>query len=382
MAVYNTRVARPRSAAPSIKHRITHSGPASAIASAIAFSAALLLTPAAHAAMNFCAAPALQNGEREDANSSVHAMIVEAQAHVDDTPHPLSRLHTEGTLPHEGIYDESVTAEQELDLMRDTALAWRATADPRFLKMVDRFLLAWVKTYTPSFNPIDETRFDSLILAYDLTASALSASTRNATVDFLQTLGNGYIAQIDAAKRPLAQTFTNNWQSHRVKLIAMSAFALDDRKMIDAARRLFALQLQNNIGGDGQVLDYSERDAVHYVVYDLEPLTMAALAARRHRIDWLTLRAQNGATLQAALNWLVPYALGQQTHEEYVHSRVPFDATRREAGLPGFSGNWDPKSATTLFYLASRLDKRYLPVAKRLSARPPAWLGVCLPTPT
>jgi Alginate lyase len=346
-----------------------------------AFTAGVLLSPAAQAAMNFCAAPALQNGEREDANSSVHAMIVEAQAHMDDVPHPLRRLHTEGTLPHEGIYDESVAAEQELDLMRDTALAWRATADPRFLKMVDRFLLAWVKTYAPSFNPIDESHFDSLILAYDLTASALSASTRNAAINFLQTLGNGYISRTDNAKRPLDSTFANNWQSHRVKLIAMSAFALDDRKMIEAARRLFASQLQNNIGGDGQVLDFGERDALHYVVYDLEPLTMAALAARRHRIDWLTQRAPNGATLQAALNWLVPYATGKQSHDEYVHSQVPFDGVRRDAGLPGFSGPWDPKSAATLFYLASRLDKRYLPVAQHLAAKPPAWLGVCLPTP-
>jgi Alginate lyase len=346
-----------------------------------AFTAGALLSPAAHAAMNFCAAPALQNGEREDANSSVHAMIVEAQAHMNDEPHPLPRLHTEGTLPHEGIYDESVAAEQELDLMRDTALAWRATADPRFLKMVDRFLLAWIKTYAPSFDPIDETHLDSLILAYDLTASALSASTRNAAINFLQVLGNGYIARTDNAKRPLNSTFTNNWQSHRVKLIAMSAFALDDRKMIEAARRLFAAQLQNNIGGDGQVLDFGERDAIHYVVYDLEPLTMAALAARRHRIDWLNQRAPNGATLQAGLNWLVPYATGKQTHDEFVHSQVPFDGARRDAGVPGFSGPWDPKSAGTLFYLASRLDKRYLPVAQHLAAKPPAWLGVCLPTP-
>jgi hypothetical protein len=351
------------------------------MSAAAAVAAGALLSPAAHAAMNFCAAPALQNSEREDANSSVHAMIVEAQAHMNDTPHPVMHLHTEGTLPHEGIYDQSVAAEEELDLMRDTALAWRATADPRFLKMVDRFLLAWVKTYKPNFNPIDESRLDSLILAYDLSASALSASTRNATINFLQTLGNGYITRIDNARRPLDPTFSNSWQSHRIKLIAMSAFALDDRKMIEAARRLFAMQLQNNIGGDGQVLDFGERDAIHYVVYDLEPLTMAALAARRHRIDWLTQRAPNGATLQAALNWLVPYATGKQTHDEYVHSQVPFDAVRREAGLPGFNGPWDPKSATTLFYIASRLDKRYLPLAQQLAAKPPAWLGVCLPTP-
>ncbi len=73
---------------------------------------------------------------------------------------PLAKLHTEGTLPHEGIYDESVEAEKDLGLMRDAALAWRATGDERYLRLVDRFLFAWVTTYQPSFNPIDETNFE------------------------------------------------------------------------------------------------------------------------------------------------------------------------------------------------------------------------------
>jgi hypothetical protein len=138
-----------------------------------------------------------------------------------------------------GIYDQSVEAEKDLDLLRDAALAWRATSDDRYLKLVDRLLYAWVTTYQPSFNPIDETHFEGLILAYDMTASALPVKTRNASMAFLTKLGNGYIAQIDAQPRPLTGTYRNNWQSHRVKLIAMAAFTLDNRKMINAAQRLF-----------------------------------------------------------------------------------------------------------------------------------------------
>ncbi|KXU89690.1 alginate lyase [Paraburkholderia monticola] len=352
-----------------------------AYAMLLAAAAVLLPLREAQAAMNFCAAPALQTSERTNADPGVKALVANVQAHLNEQPHALAKLHTEGTLPHEGIYDQSVEAEKDLDLLRDAALAWRATSDDRFLKLVDRLLYAWVTTYQPSFNPIDETRFEGLILAYDMTASALPVKTRNAAMAFLTKFAAGYIAQIDAQPRPLTGTFRNNWQSHRIKLIAMAAFTLDNRKMINAAQRLFVEHIGDNIAPDGSTIDFGERDALHYVTYDLQPLVTAALAARRHNRNWLQEKGANGATLLAALNWLVPFATGRETHEEFVHSNVAFDAKRREAGLPGYSGQWDPKNATELFHLAARLDGRFTPVALQLAPTPPAWLAVCLPLP-
>jgi hypothetical protein len=343
--------------------------------------AAALAASHAHAAMNLCAAPALQTSERTNADPGVKALVSNVQAHLNDPAHAVRQLHTEGTLPHEGIYDQSKQAEQDLDLLRDAALAWRATSDDRYLKLVDRLLYAWVTTYQPSFNPIDETSLEGLILAYDMTASALPVKTRNATMAFLAKLANGYIAQIDAQKRPLTGTFRNTWQSHRVKLIAMAAFTLDNRKMIDAAQRLYVEHINDNIAPDGTTVDFGEHDALRYVTYDLQPLVTAALAARRHNRNWLNERAPSGATLAAALNWLAPYANGSKTHDEFVHSTVEFDAKRREAGLPGYTGQWDPKNAAELFHLAARLDGRYTPVALKLAPTPPAWLAVCLPLP-
>ncbi|KMZ11599.1 hypothetical protein BHUM_05803 [Candidatus Burkholderia humilis] len=337
--------------------------------------------PHAHAAMNFCAAPAMQTSERTNADPGLKALVKTVQSHVNDQPKARAKLHTEGTLSHEGIYDESVEAEKDLGLMRDAALAWRATGDERYLRLVERFLFAWTTTYQPSFNPIDETNFESLILAYDLTASALPVKTRNAANAFITKMVDGYIADIDKQPCPLKGTYRNNWQSHRVKLVAMGAFTIDDRKMINAAQRLFVEHIGDNIAPDGSTVDFAERDALHCVTYDLQPLVMAALAARRHNRNWLPERAPSGATLADALNWLTPYALGTKMHEEFVKSTMAFDAKRRDAGLPGFSGQWDPKNAAELFYLAARLDGRYAPVAQRLAATPPAWLAVCLPLP-
>jgi hypothetical protein len=347
----------------------------------IACAGLLAATSEARAAMNFCAAPAMQTSERASAAPAVQALVKRVAARLGDQPKPLAHLHTEGTLPHEGIYDQSVEAEQDLELMRDAALVWRATGDDRYLRLVDRFLLAWATTYQPSFNPIDETHFDSMILAYDLTASALPVKTRNAAGAFIAKLAGGYVERVDAQPRPLSGTYRNNWESHRIKLIAMAAFTLDDRKLIAAAQRLFVEQIGANVAPDGATVDFGERDALHYVTYDLQPLVVAALAARRHNRNWLTQRAANGATLALALDWLVPYALGEKTHEEFVHSSVAFDAKRREAGVPGYSGPWDPKNSAELFHLAARLSGRYAGVAQKLESAPPAWLSVCLPLP-
>nr|WP_311529583.1 alginate lyase family protein [uncultured Ralstonia sp.] len=304
-------------------------------------------------------------------------LIARATQHLALTPHPLPRLHTEGTLPHQGIYDESVVAARDFPVMRDAALAWRLTSDKRFAEQVDTFLHAWVGTYVPSFNPIDETKFDALIQAYTLARDSLTPGTREETQRFLRTLAEGYIAHTAAARQPLSHTWVNNWQSHRIKLMAMSAAALGDRALIEQTHRLFLRQLANNVRPDGSVEDFEDRDALHYVVYDLEPLTMAAIAVQPFGQHWLRERAGNGATLAAAIDWLVPYADGSRTHEEYVHSHVAFDKKRADAGLPGFSGPWEPKSAGTLYWQAARLDPKYRPLAERLAATAPDWLALC-----
>lgn len=353
---------------------------APAVAACVAFAASAGASPA-RAAMNFCAAPALQSNESTSAEPGIQALIRSVDAHLNDPPKAIPHLHTEGLLPHEGIRDQSEAALDDMERMRDAALAWRVTNKPAYLAFVSRFLLAWATTYQPDFNPIDETRFESLIIAYDMTASTLPVKTRNAASAFIAKLGAGYVAQIEAQPRPLTGVWRNNWQSHRIKLIALAAFTLGDRKMMNAAQRLFVEHLADNIKPDGSTIDFEERDALHYTVYDLQPLVTAALAARRFNRNWLGERGANGATLQAALDWLVPYARGEKTHEEFVNSTVPFDARRREAGLPGYSGPWAPKNAAELFHLAARLDGRYNSVAQLLSPQPPAWLAACLPLP-
>ena len=137
-------------------------------------------------------------------------------------------------------------------------------------------------------------------------------------------------------------------------------------------------QLRANIDRHGEVIDFAQRDALHYVVYSLEPLMMAVLAARRHGQDWF---GAEGGRLGLALAWLHPYADGRRQHEEFRRSTVDFDRIRREAGLPGFGGLFQPVVARRLFGMAARVDPEYAGLAQALRTNvwDDAWLEVLWP---
>ncbi|GGP24914.1 alginate lyase family protein [Silvimonas amylolytica] len=306
-----------------------------------------------------------QSADNPTARQVLHA--ADLARHRD--PQPMPRVHTEGTLPHQGIRDQSIAAEADWPAILNLALAWRLSNDDVYLVGLAAYLDAWFPLYHASFNPIDETNLDTVIMAYDLTAERLPDATRVNMEDFLRQLATGYIAQANSKLKK----DHGNWQSHRIKLATMAAFALNDPTLIQAAHKVYQKHLANNLEADGSVFDFHERDALHYVVYDLQPLLMAALAAQRHDQNWYQDTTPDGATLAKALDWLTPYAQGEQTHIEYVRSTVKFDYQRRAAGEPGFSGPWEPQSATQLFNLAALVDNRYAPLAARLG-RPAAWM--------
>jgi len=318
----------------------------------------------------------------EAATPTALHLIKEADKDLGQTPDPLPRVHTAGTLPHQGIWDQSVAAKKDWTRMLTLGLAYRLTGDPRYLKAAERFISAWATVYQFSFNPIDETSMDQILLAYDLSRPGLSQPTQEKMTAFLHTMAEGYLDKIAREKTGKAsdsQTNSiNNWQSHRIKLITLAAYALGDTDLIARAHQAFQAQILVNIKPDGSVVDFYTRDALHYVVYDLEPLSTASLAAKAHGDDWFHAATSSGTSLELALDWLMPFALGQKTHEEFVHSTVPFDIARAKAGVKGFAGVWDPAMSIDLYQLAALADAKYTPTLQQIVSKsgqaPQEWL--------
>jgi len=299
------------------------------------------------------------------------AVVQRARQALQRPPAPRETVHIEGTLPGEGIADVSRKALEDMPVARDLALAWRLTGDPAYLDQADKYLSAWATTYKVSLNPIDESRLDDLIIAYDLTEPDLPAATRSQFDALLRRLATGYLDAMETGNVPIPQTLVNNWQSQRVMLATMTAFQLGDEALIARAKAAFQRQIDINLRPDGSVTDFHMRDALHYVVVDVHPLLVAAYAAKIHGQDWYAYTTPTGATLARAVEWLVPFARGEKTHVEFVNSPVPFDRQRREAGLAGYqNANWQPGEAAQLFAIASLFDPRHVPVRDALLMLP------------
>jgi hypothetical protein len=279
-------------------------------------------------------------------------------------------------LPGQGIRDISLVARRDLPTMLDFAIAWRITGDRKYLDAADRFLRAWAETYIVSLNPIDETNFDAMILAYDLTEPDLPGETRAAMDGFLRNLATGYLDAMDGAPRH----FYTNWQSHRIKIAALASFQLGDAVLIERTFEDYQKHVASNVLADGTVFDFYERDAIHYVLYNVDPMMMAGLAAQAHGLDWFDWKNASGTGVSSVIDWLTPYVEGDKTHQEFVHSRIAFDAQRLAAGQAEYAGPWQPERAVNTLALASLLDPRY---AARFEAllgaterRPPSWMAL------
>jgi hypothetical protein len=223
-----------------------------------------------------------------------------------------------------------------------------------------------------SFNPIDETGFDTMAMASDLTDADLPRDVRERLSAFWRRMAAGYLDAMDANP----ENAVTNWQSHRVKLATLAVFRTGDRDLIDRARAAFRKQIAANLRSDGSTWDFEERDALHYVTYDLEPLLMAALAASAHGENWYGWNAPGGASLPRSLWWLAEFARGARTHIEFANSKIQFDRDRAAAGQGEYAPHvWTTGNALTTFQLASLIDPQFVDLAKALAAQNPRGSG-------
>ena len=115
------------------------------------------------------------------------------------------------------------------------------------------------------------------------------------------------------------------------------------------------------------------------MVYSVEPLLEAALFAHPQGHVLFATTGATGQSISRTLDWLAPYARGDRSHEEFVHSQVRFDAQRAAAGVPGFAGPFLPKKAQFVYWLAAQMDPKWHELSEKLG-RPPitrraSWLA-------
>jgi hypothetical protein len=275
--------------------------------------------------------------------------LTRADAFLSTAPHPMSHLHARHRNESTEFHNESNLAQQDWPAMLLLGLAYRISGDSRYLDADKRYFSAWAPMFQPAFqdlDPIDQAGTDEFMMAYDLMRDSLPGPVVTDMNKLCRALAEGYIQWASTSG------LENNLESHAVELAVLASYETGDPELEKQAAKLFLKQVSHNVQKDGSVIDFHLRDALLYVDFDLKPLANGALSAHVHGTEWFDRGGKN--SIANAVDWLIPYALGQKPHVEFVHTTLGSDNHRKEQGE-----TWKPsKNALDILGVAALIDPR------------------------
>ncbi len=287
----------------------------------------------------------------------------EAVAALGFEPTPIVKVITEGRLDKDPAKIRTEASLADMAKMESLAWSWAGTGDSRYAVKAREYILAWAEVNQPDGDAINETQFEPLIVAYDLLRDTFPDSERTLVDDWLRHKAN----VLWADHRGLSE----NWFSHRLKIVGLIGWTIGDQSLIAEAVAGFHRQINRNFKPDGASTDFYLRDALHYHLYDVEPLLTLSRVAERNGENFFEYAATNGATLQSGVDFVVPFATGAKTHVEFVNSKVKFDLKRAQNGQGEYQHHvWRPVESIRLFSIAAWFRPQYGDLAARLAGHP------------
>ncbi|MFC1224326.1 alginate lyase family protein [Pedobacter sp. BG31] len=287
--------------------------------------------------------------------------------YLNETPNPIDTIRTEGLLKGNPKKEKTRSALADMNKMFALALQYRITDDRKYLNKCAEFLGAWAKINKPDGDPIDDTNLDKAIEAYDLIRRDLAGKDKQQIDQWLTETAS---AEINSKRMKTGRaTAINNWNAHRLKEVGEIGYVLNNQEFIKWTIENLKSHININLFSDGTSLDFKERDAMHYHIYDLEPmLKLAIMIDRAKGPDFYTYQSPKGSSIKKSVEWLIPYINGEKQHEEYVHTTVKFDRDRAKNNEPGFAPGtmFKPDLALPVLKLAVYFDVNQADLLKRL----------------
>lgn len=296
----------------------------------------------------------------ENTEEPFKQIMLIAQKALTETPDPIQTISTEGKLKGDPVKTATQASIRDFNKIYALAVCYKTTEKQQYLDKYIEFMLAWARTNQPGGNPINDTNLDPVIEGYQLIKSSIPADAHQEILKWLKATAT---AEIESTpKNQNKGTAFNNWNSHRLKIIGEIGFATGDNKFQQFAIENLKKQLAVNLLPDGSSIDFKLRDALHYHVYDLEPLlTLSIVIKKATKQDFYNYQSETGSSLKKSVEWLVPYLTGEKTHEEFVHSTVAFDQKRANNGEAGYQKGtlFNPLNGLRTLVLAGYFDPSY-----------------------
>jgi hypothetical protein len=233
--------------------------------------------------------------------------------------HPIPTLSSSGKISiDDPLLIASRDAFKDADHAAVLGLTYRLTHNINYLDKAKNILLSWAEKNQPTGNPIDETRLDGMIWAYDLIACDLSKQDKFLILDWFKRMKEKKISWVFGKK-----TSVNNYRIHQLKMLLLLNKIInhqdDWQKDIATAESYSRINLNPETGVS---IDYRERTALYYQNYVLQP--------------WLEISLLTGCCQQSvkkAFSFLDKKIFFHQLQGEFSHSHAKIDELRAKGGF-------------------------------------------------
>ena len=293
---------------------------------------------------------------------------VQAMRALTEAPNPIEKVTSQGLLQGNPAKTASLKAVEDAPKIYALALNYRLYGDKAYLNKAQEFLTAWAKMNKATGDPIDETKLEDFFTGYDLIRSEVSTAQKKEIDNWLETIALAEINSASAA--PNKSTSKNNWNSHRIKVITQVVYTIQAKKYYDQVNQLIEQQLGQNLYADGSSYDFTERDALHYHIYTLEPLLKAMIVVNRATgKNYYSFESPIKSSVQKSVQFLVPFVTGEKTHGEFANSRVKFDRDRAANGEKGYVAGhpFNPKNGIVVLSLAAYFDPGMMKIIQQVN---------------
>src|SRR4030095_8703048 len=242
--------------------------------------------------------------------------IREAARKAEGTPAaPVKIIHsaseTDQLLPD---FADSRRAFQDADNFLFLAMAYRLTGKSRYRESALAVVNAWARVNQPTGQPVDETRLETFLWGLELLGPEIDNPAVRAWLERWSAANHAYSFG--------PKTGSNNHMIHHLKIALMLdkylGHAADYERDLATALRLEKV----NLASDGSSLDYRERDAMHYHIFDLEAWTEIALVT-----------GCCGSSIDRAFAFFEKQMREHPEHIEFANSTVPIDRKRASSGF-------------------------------------------------
>jgi len=281
-------------------------------------------------------------------------LISKADDAIVIKPQALKTLVSAGVVdPKDERLVQTRTALRDSERSALLALAYHLTGNVDYKVKSEHIIMNWAEVYKPDGHPINESRLDYMLWAYDLLRCDMSDADRDTVREWMSEL------RLQKQNWQFGESSgRNNHKTHQLKIELMLDKLLANESGLRADARRIDKHLGVNILEGGVTFDYQERNALHYHVYDVEAWSEIALMGEVQK-----------EPINEAFQFLLDQLNAGNINDQFVGSKQLIDEKRSDSGFEYAKKGGDYNAEKSARALMSYATMNKLPLSSVLPER-------------